>query len=151
MENKQLSRYFKQQTGKIAYEMLTGLWKGNLKKETKSLLIAAQNNVKRPTMLNDTQHKSKGRLCGGRDEMINHIVREHSKLAQREYRSKPDWVGKMIHWKLCKWLSFNHTTKWYIHKTKSILENEMHKILWDFEIQTDLLIPTGRPGLVLIN
>ena len=27
----------------------------------------------------------------------------------------------------------------------------MHKILWDFEIQTDHLIPARRPDLVLIN
>ena len=27
----------------------------------------------------------------------------------------------------------------------------MHKILWDFEIKTDHLIPARRPDLVLIN
>ena len=27
----------------------------------------------------------------------------------------------------------------------------MHKILWDFEIQTDRLIPARRPDLVIIN
>ena len=30
-------------------------------------------------------------------------------------------------------------------------DNEMHKILWDFEIQTDHPIPTKRPNPVLIN
>ena len=38
-----------------------------------------------------------------------------------------------------------------MHKQESILENAMHKILWDSEIQTDHLIPIRRPGLVLIN
>ena len=28
-----------------------------------------------------------------------------------------------------------------MHKSESIWENEVHKILWDFEIQTDHLIP----------
>ena len=32
-----------------------------------------------------------------------------------------------------------------------ILENEMHKILWDFEIQTDHLIPAWRLDLVVVN
>ena len=32
-----------------------------------------------------------------------------------------------------------------------ITENEMHKILWDFETQTDHLIPARRPELVIIN
>ena len=35
-----------------------------------------------------------------------------------------------------------------MHKAESILLN---RILWNFEIQTDYLIPTGRQDLVLIN
>ena len=34
---------------------------------------------------------------------------------------------------------------------KSVLENETHKILWDFEIETDHLIPARRPDLMIIN
>ena len=30
-------------------------------------------------------------------------------------------------------------------------ENETHKVLWDFEIQTDHQIPARRPELVIIN
>ena len=46
VEGKQLYGYFKQQTDKILYEKtLPWLWKGNLKRETKSILIAAQNNT----------------------------------------------------------------------------------------------------------
>ena len=52
---------------------------------------------------------------------------------------------------MCKKLKLNHTTKWYTHKPESVLENEVHKILWDFEIQTDHLIPARRPDLVVIN
>ena len=94
---------------------------------------------------------SKCRMCGKRDETVNHIVSECSKLAQREYKTRHDWVGKVIHWELCKKLNFHHATKWYMHKPESVLENETHKILWDFEIQTDPLITARRPDLVLIN
>ena len=38
-----------------------------------------------------------------------------------------------------------------MHKTEYVLENETKTILWDFEIKTDHLIPTGRPDIVLIN
>ena len=38
-----------------------------------------------------------------------------------------------------------------MHKLESVLENEMHKILWNFEIEIDLLISTRRPDLVIIN
>ena len=34
---------------------------------------------------------------------------------------------------------------------KSVLENEMHQILWDFEKQTDHIIPARRPDLVVDN
>ena len=29
--------------------------------------------------------------------------------------------------------------------------NESHKLLWDFNIQTDHLIPARRPDLIIIN
>ena len=38
-----------------------------------------------------------------------------------------------------------------MHKSKSVLENEMHKIPWDLEIQTNHLILIRRPGRVLIS
>ena len=38
-----------------------------------------------------------------------------------------------------------------MHNPESILENEMLKILWDFEMQTDHLIPARRPYLGLVN
>ena len=59
-----------------------------------------------------------------------------------------DWV---IHWELCKKLKFDHTTKGYMRKSESIVLKKMHKILWDFEIQTDHLIPAGRPKIMMIH
>ena len=43
------------------------------------------------------QQNSKCRLCGDRDETTKHIISECSKLAQREYKTRHDWVGKVIH------------------------------------------------------
>ena len=37
-----------------------------------------------------------------------------------------------------------------MHHAESVLENETHKLLWDFEIQTDHIIPTRRPYQVII-
>ena len=34
---------------------------------------------------------------------------------------------------------------------ESVLENETHKLLWDFEIQTDDLISDRRSDLIIIN
>ena len=38
-----------------------------------------------------------------------------------------------------------------MHQLEYILENETHKIFWGFGMQTDLLIPTGKPDRVFIN
>ena len=38
-----------------------------------------------------------------------------------------------------------------MQKPESVLETETHKILWDFKIQTDRQISTGRPDRVIIN
>ena len=43
-----------------------------------------------------------------------------------------------------KELKFDHPTKRYMHKPQSFVENETHKIIWDFQIQIDHLIPTER-------
>ena len=37
------------------------------------------------------------RLCGERYETVNHIISECGKLAQKEYKSRYDWMGKVIH------------------------------------------------------
>ena len=46
------------------------------------------------------QHNSKDWLYGDRDETVNQIRSECSKLAQKEYMSSHDWVGNGIHWEL---------------------------------------------------
>ena len=44
--------------------------------------------------------------------------------------------------------NWNLTNKWYMHNPEYVLENETHKIRWDFEIQKDHLILARRPVLV---
>ena len=60
-------------------------------------------------------------------------------------------MGKVIHWELRKKLKFDHTDKWYLHNIESVLENETHKLLWDFQIQTGYQISAKRPDLIIIN
>ena len=38
-----------------------------------------------------------------------------------------------------------------MHNPESVLENGKYGILWDFEIQTDHLIPARRPHLVIVT
>ena len=52
---------------------------------------------------------------------------------------------------MCKKFKFDHTNKWYIHNPAPVLENNTHKLLWDFDVQTDHLISARRPDLIIIN
>ena len=115
--------------------------------------LAAQNSAIRTNhikaRIDKMQQNSKCRLCGDRDE-TNHIS-GCSKLAQKEYKARHDWVGKVIHWEMCKKFKFDHTNIWYMHNPVPVLENDTHKLLWDFDIQTDHLISARRPDLTIIK
>ena len=52
---------------------------------------------------------------------------------------------------MCRKFQFNHTNKQYMHNPAPVLENNSHKLLWDFDIQTGHLIPARRPDLIIIN
>ena len=114
-EGKQLYGRFKRLINISNDKTWTWLRKGNFKRETESLLIAAQNNAIRTNQIkariDKTQQNSRCKLCGERDETINHIICECSKFAQKEYKTRHDWVGKVIHWKMCKKFKFDNTNK----------------------------------------
>ena len=155
-EGKQLYERFKRQINNIPHDKTwTWLRKGNFKRETESLLIAVRINAVRTNhikaRIHKTQQNSKCRLCGDRDETINHMISECNKLVQKEYKTRHDWVDKVIHWKMCKEFKFDHTNKWYMHNPAHILENNTHKLLWDFVRETDHLISARGPDLIIIN
>ena len=87
-EEKQLNGSFKQLTRDISHKkMWMWLRKGNFKRETESLLTAAQNNAIRTNHIKVTidkmQQNSRCRLCGDRGGTINYIIGECSKLAKK--------------------------------------------------------------------
>ena len=71
-------------------------------------------------------------------------------MVQKEYKARNDRVGKVIHWEMCKKFKFDHANKWYMHNPAPVIENDTHKLLWDFDIQTDHLISARRPDLIII-
>ena len=71
-----------------------------------------------------------------RDETTNHIISKCSKFAQK-YKTRHDWLEKVIHWEICKKFEFDHVNKWYTHNPTPVLEYDTHKLLWDFDIKTD--------------
>ena len=56
------------------------------------------------------QQNRKWRFCGEKDEMFKYIS-GCSKLAQKLYKTRHNWIGNVIHWELCMKLDFDHTIK----------------------------------------
>ena len=71
-------------------------------------------------------------MCGEGDETVNHLVGERSKLAQREYKRRHDWVGRRVHWEVYKIHDIEERDKWYEHDAVPVAENDKCKILWLF-------------------
>ena len=102
-------------------------------------------------IINNTQNNSKCRLCGDRGETVNHIVSENSKLAQKKCKCKNYWIGNVNHLELWKRQKLDNSAKWYMHKPESVLQNEMHKNLKNFLMQSNHLIQARKPELVLLT
>ena len=129
-EEKQLYGDCKQQTSDISHEKTwTSQRKRNFKKETETLLIATQKN--------------------DRKESINHIISECCKLTQKRL----DTTG-WARWSTGNWarnLILSMRTNGICKKQESFRENDTHKLLWDFVIQTDHQISPRRPDQVIGN
>ena len=128
---------------------------GWLKKETEGLLLAAQDQALPTRNYKVKIMKEQGskmcRMCGARDETIMHILGECEKLAQGEYKKRPDSVASIIHWELCSLHGFQRSKNWFDHRAKTVMENDNVKILWDFNIHTDRIIEARRPDIVVVD
>ena len=147
-KEKQLYGYFKRQIKEISHEMTRiCLRRGNVKRETESLLISAQNIIKTnyiKAKIDNTQKNSNCRLCSDKDGTVNPTISECNKLTQKKYRHI--YVGKGIYWELGERLKFHKWTNQNLAQ-----KNKPYKILWGFVIQTDYLISPRKLDFVLIN
>ena len=154
-EEKVLHDQYLRQTKKVRSDQCCAcLQNGDLKKDTESLIVAAQNQNIRTNLVKARIDKSQGdslcRMCRKLDESIDPIVSGCSKLAQKEYKRRHDNLGKIVRWKLARKCNFEAGEKWYELDPESVLENEDYEIFWDFCIQTDHVIEAPRPDLVVV-
>jgi len=144
--DKKLHGQFQRQTENLVDEQESVAWleDGYMKKETESLLMAAQEqSLRTRKVMRDIDHRNidpKCRLCGEKDETVEHLVSACSKLAQIQYKQRHDKVASIIHWRLCKKYGIPVQRDWYKHEIQKIIESSSVKILWDFSIQTDKVI-----------
>jgi flagellar biosynthesis chaperone FliJ len=106
----------------------TFLWlsKGDLKAETESEIVAAQdqalNTKYHATKILHTETDSKCRLCQQIDETIDHIISACSTLAKEQYVKRYDKVSAQIHFNICKERGVQLDKKhWYEHVPKSVV------------------------------
>ena len=128
---------------------------GTLNCETDSLICAAQDQAIRTNLtqgkIDKSEEQTKCRMCSKADEEINYIVRECPKLAQKEYKRIHDWIGRRIHWKICRANGIHVKSRWYEHQTEAVIENDSCKLLWDFSVQKKHFITARRPDMSIID
>ena len=135
----------------------TSSWlrKGRLKKETEGLIVAAQDQVLSTNAIKVKIYKLGGspmcRLCGVKEETVDHLVSCCETIAQTDYKGRHDRVATLIHWSLCKQYGFQRSEHWWDHHAEKVLENDNFKVLWDFPIRTDKVIKEHRPDIVVID
>ena len=131
------------------------LQRGELKKETEGMMMAAQDQALGTRYIQraiyGTSISPKCRKCNQKDETINLIASECPTLAQNQYKKRHDTVARAVHWNLCKKYQMPSSNKWYEHQPQPVTENENAKLLFDYSISTDRVIPAHRPGLTLVN
>ncbi|XP_067944516.1 uncharacterized protein [Watersipora subatra] len=148
-------QHLRQTEDQAAKETWPWVKRGCLKRETESLIIAAQDQALRTNYRKAKIEKSttdpKCRLCKQNDETVSHTVSECSKIAYTEYKGRHDKVASAVHWSICKKDELPHTEQWYDYRAEAVLEKEKVKLLWDFNVQTDKANEARSPDLILIN
>ena len=83
------------------------------------------------------------------------MVSTCKELAQNDdKKSRRGKVAAILHWQVCQKYGFPTTAKSYKHfvdKEMAVLENEKVEQLWNFSIQTEIIIDYNKPDLVLLD
>jgi hypothetical protein len=118
----------------------TFLWlsKGNLKAETESEGVAAQDQALQTkyhaAKLLQTEKDSECRLCHQFEETVDHIISACRILAKEQYIKRHDRVCAQLHFNICKELGVKLDSElWYEHVPKSVETSQVGKvtILWN--------------------
>ena len=132
-------QYIRNTDRQIISEEDTFLWlsKGDLKAETESEVVAAQDQVLQmkyyATKILSTETDSKCRLCQQFDETIDHLISACPILAKEQYTKRHDRVCAQLNFNICKETGVQLDKKhWYEHIPKSVETSKGGKvtILW---------------------
>ena len=130
------------------------LQRGELQKETKRLIMAAQDQALRTRYIQ--------RAIDGTNILLNvgNATRKMKPLiispvnAQHYHRTsirRDMTLARAVQWNLCKKYQMPCSSKWYEYQPQPVTENENAKLLWDYSIKTDRVIPAHRPDSTLVD
>ena len=138
--------------------MFLWLLKGDLKAETESEIVAAQDQALQTkyyaTKILNTETDSKCRFCQQFDETIDHIIAACPILAKEQYLKRHDRVSAQLHFNVCKETGVQLDKKHcYDHVPKSVETSQGGKvtILCNQQVQTDRTIPNNKPDIIICN
>jgi hypothetical protein len=125
---------------------------GNIKGETESTIVAAQNQAINTNYFKNTILKAevdiKCRLCKQHEETIDHLTSGCPILAMNEYLMRHDKVGTQLHYSICKATGIETTDKWHMHSRthtpKPVCEHEDVTVLWNQGVHTQKLQQIGQ-------
>jgi hypothetical protein len=136
----------------------TFLWlsKGDLKAETGSAIVAAQDQALqtqyRATKILQTETAGSCRLCHQFEDTAGRIVSACPVLAKEQYIKRHDRVCAQLHFNICKELGVKLDSElWYEHVPKSVQTSQVGKVtvLWNQQVQTDRTIPNNKPDIII--
>jgi len=137
-------------------DMFLWLSKGDLKAETESEIVAAQDQALQTkyyaTKILDTETDSKCRLCQQFDETIDHIISACLILAKQQYIKRHDRVCAQLHFNICKETGVQLDKKHCMNMCQKTVETRKGgkvTTLWNQQVQTDRTIPTNKPDIII--
>ena len=156
-KKKDMLGQFVRDTGPVSGKEKSWGWlrNGDLKKETESMILAAQEQALRTNYVKFRIDHScvspECRMCVDKDETVWHVIGECSKLAETDYKRRHANVARIIHRALCIKYGFSTAGRWYEHNPDKVLESREVKTLWDFSVQTDHAIEAKKPDIIVID
>lgn len=158
-KRKPLHGQLQQQMNEVGIDKnLSFLWlrTGNIRAETESLIIAAQDQALTTraieARIHRTQTDGKCRICQKFEETVEHITAGCPILAEREYIERHNRVCHALHFTLSRHFKCpTPAQKWYEHTPPRVITSEDGKttILFDQPVITDRTVTANRPDIIV--
>ena len=97
------------------------------------------------------QEDSECTMCGKADESISHPLSECSKLSQRVYKRRHDWMGRKIHGRYVGSMVSKRKRNGMNMSHKQYVKMKSTNSCGTFTLQTDNVIEVRRPDMIIVE